>query len=58
MEAELTELLSALHEVGGEGGKPLLVKLSPDLSDPAVAELLDVCLRTGVRGVIASNKRV
>jgi dihydroorotate dehydrogenase len=58
--AELTELLSALRdEVGAQAAgrppKPLVVKLSPDLTDAAVAELLAVCLAHGVSGVIAGN---
>jgi dihydroorotate dehydrogenase len=34
---------------------PLLVKLAPDLSDPELDDALDVILRTGMDGVIATN---
>jgi dihydroorotate dehydrogenase len=37
------------------GGKPVLVKIAPDLTEPAVAELLEVCLAHGAAGVIATN---
>jgi len=37
------------------GSKPVLVKIAPDLTEPAVAELLEVCLAHGAAGVIATN---
>ncbi|MGA3541274.1 quinone-dependent dihydroorotate dehydrogenase [Micromonosporaceae bacterium DT194] len=37
------------------GGKPVLVKIAPDLTDAAIAELLEVCLDRGAAGVIATN---
>ncbi|RKN35667.1 quinone-dependent dihydroorotate dehydrogenase [Micromonospora musae] len=37
------------------GEKPVLVKIAPDLSEPAIAELLEVCLDRGAAGVIATN---
>jgi dihydroorotate dehydrogenase len=46
----IADLLRALV-----GPKPVLVKIAPDLAEPAVAELLDVCLRHGAAGVIATN---
>jgi dihydroorotate dehydrogenase len=55
----LTELLTALQEhtrrVSPEAPKPLLVKIAPDLTDQAIADLLGVCLEHGVAGVIAIN---
>jgi dihydroorotate dehydrogenase len=57
----LTELLTALVAEAAElagGGRPavpLLVKVAPDLTDEALAELVAVCLDTGVAGVIATN---
>src|SRR5690606_13472709 len=35
--------------------KPILVKIAPDLSDQAIADLLEVCLDRGAAGVIATN---
>ena len=37
------------------GRKPVLVKIAPDLTEPAIAELLEVCLAHGAAGVIATN---
>jgi dihydroorotate dehydrogenase len=37
------------------GEKPVLVKIAPDLTDAAVADLLAVCLERGAAGVIATN---
>jgi dihydroorotate dehydrogenase len=37
------------------GDKPVLIKIAPDLTEPAIAELLEVCLEHGAAGVIASN---
>lgn len=46
----LDALLSALV-----GDKPVLVKIAPDLTDQAIAEVLAVCLERGAAGVIATN---
>jgi dihydroorotate dehydrogenase len=35
--------------------KPILVKIAPDLTDAAVAEVISVCLDHGVAGLIATN---
>ncbi|BCJ35304.1 dihydroorotate dehydrogenase (quinone) [Actinocatenispora thailandica] len=56
----LTELLTALSAesrllAAGGPPRPLLVKVSPDLTEPALAELLQVCTDAGVAGVIATN---
>jgi len=53
----LAELLSELRKTGAElgGDTPLLVKVAPDLTDDALAELLEVCLDHGVAGLIATN---
>ncbi|NEU59124.1 quinone-dependent dihydroorotate dehydrogenase [Halorussus sp. MSC15.2] len=48
MEAILTTLQDA-------GASPLLVKLSPDLPDPAVEDALDLVNELGLDGVIATN---
>lgn len=49
----LGELLRAV--VGAAGSTPVLVKLAPDLSDPALDQALDVALASGVCGIIAVN---
>jgi len=48
MEAILTELQDA-------GAAPLLVKLSPDLPEPAVADALDLVTELRLDGVVATN---
>ncbi|MGX6601211.1 quinone-dependent dihydroorotate dehydrogenase [Micromonosporaceae bacterium Da 78-11] len=48
--SSIAELLGALV-----GRKPVLVKIAPDLTEPAIAELLEVCLSHGAAGVIATN---
>jgi dihydroorotate dehydrogenase len=48
----LERILEALVEAGAE---PLLVKLSPDLADPAVEEVIDVAESFGLDGIIAVN---
>jgi dihydroorotate dehydrogenase len=56
--AHLDELLGALRtEVAGQPGpaKPILVKIAPDLTEPAIAQALQACLDHGVAGVIATN---
>ncbi|MBF9128993.1 quinone-dependent dihydroorotate dehydrogenase [Plantactinospora sp. S1510] len=46
----LDALLAALV-----GEKPILVKIAPDLTEAAIAEVLEVCLSRGAAGVIATN---
>jgi dihydroorotate dehydrogenase len=48
--SHLDTLLAALI-----GDVPVLVKIAPDLSEPAIAELLQVCVDRGAAGVIATN---
>jgi dihydroorotate dehydrogenase len=48
--AHLAALLGALV-----GKTPVLVKIAPDLAEPAIAEVLDVCLAYGAAGIIATN---
>ncbi|HZE39827.1 MAG TPA: quinone-dependent dihydroorotate dehydrogenase [Stackebrandtia sp.] len=56
----LTTILRALvaeasHLSGGRAGKPILVKIAPDLTEPAIAQALEVCYSCGAAGVIAAN---
>ncbi len=48
--SHLDALLTALA-----GTVPVLVKIAPDLTDPAIAELLQVCVDRGAAGIIATN---
>ncbi|HET6213866.1 MAG TPA: quinone-dependent dihydroorotate dehydrogenase [Micromonosporaceae bacterium] len=47
----LDELLGALCT----GTKPILVKIAPELAEPAITELIEVCLARGAAGIIATN---
>jgi dihydroorotate dehydrogenase len=60
--AQLSALLAALRrenelQAGQRGGRlrPILVKIAPDLGEPALCELLAVCAEHGVSGIIATN---
>ncbi len=46
----IAQLLGALV-----GSTPVLVKIAPDLTESAIADLLEVCLSQGAAGVIATN---
>ena len=48
--AHLEAILSALV-----GKVPVLVKIAPDLTDPAIAEVLQACTDHGAAGIIAAN---
>jgi len=60
---QLDELLRALQkrnqeldaESSGRGGLPILVKLSPDLSDDELKSIVEVVQRNNVAGLIATN---
>jgi len=64
--AQLDKLLAALQqrnqelsdELEGRGRLPLLVKLSPDLTDEALADVVRVALKNNVAGLIATNTTV
>ncbi len=55
----LDELLEALQDRNRElGAKPLLVKIAPDLDDAGIEAAVDVCLRHGAAGMIATNTTI
>ncbi|MGQ0466739.1 MAG: quinone-dependent dihydroorotate dehydrogenase [Sporichthyaceae bacterium] len=59
----LDELLAALRgytvtAAGPTGPKPLLVKIAPDLTRDAAAEVIEVCLNRGVAGIVATNTTI
>lgn len=54
----LNSKLSADSEKNLSKRKPILLKISPDLSNEALDELVDVCLETNLDGVIATNTTV
>ncbi|HEX6682876.1 MAG TPA: quinone-dependent dihydroorotate dehydrogenase [Candidatus Limnocylindrales bacterium] len=51
---------SHLDAILGElkGDRPVLVKIAPDLTDSAIAQLLQVCTDRGVAGIIATNTTI
>ena len=40
------------------GSKPLLVKIAPDLTEGELEKMVDVCIRTHVAGMIATNTTI
>jgi dihydroorotate dehydrogenase len=53
--SDLRQASSHLATTAGRSHRPLLVKVSPDLSDPALEELVDLLLEVEVDGLIATN---
>jgi dihydroorotate dehydrogenase len=51
----LSELLHAIANEAGTAPKPLIVKISPDVSDAELTAILAVCEENGVSGIIATN---
>src|SRR5438552_8527446 len=51
----LSELLQAIGKESGAAMKPLLIKISPDLSPVQLEAILKVCVENGVAGIIATN---
>lgn len=63
--AQLDTLLAALQRENqllanqrGVPERPLLVKIAPDLGEPALAELLDICLAHRISGIVATNTTI
>jgi dihydroorotate dehydrogenase len=52
---KLSELLHAIGKEAGTPPKPLVVKISPDLSGTELTTVLAVCQENGVSGIIATN---
>ena len=52
---KLSELLQAINNEPEAATKPLLIKISPDLSSSELEAILNVCVENGVAGIIATN---
>jgi dihydroorotate dehydrogenase len=52
---KLSELLGAISNEARTAPKPLVVKISPDLSGAELKSVLAVCEENGVSGIIATN---
>jgi dihydroorotate dehydrogenase len=55
---KLSELLQAIRREPGKEAKPVLVKISPDLSSSELEAMLAVCEENAVAGIIATNTTV
>ena len=53
----LGELLSALQE-RNSGSTPVLVKISPDLTDADIESVADVAIKNNIAGIIATNTTI
>jgi dihydroorotate dehydrogenase len=51
--ANLRPLIEAVKQVAGE--RPLLVKISPDMSDADIDAVADLALELGLAGIVATN---
>ena len=52
---KLSELLSAIGNEKGSAPKPLIVKISPNVSGAGLKAILSVCEQNDVSGIIATN---
>jgi dihydroorotate dehydrogenase len=52
---KLSELLHAIGDEAETAPKPLVVKISPDVSDAELTAILAVCEENGISGIIATN---
>ena len=53
----LSHLLSAIGEQNA-GKKPVLLKIAPDLSEPELSDVIEVCETNAVAGLIATNTTI
>ena len=56
--AALSQLLQAIHSESGSVAKPIMVKISPDLSSAELEGILRTCEENEVAGIIATNTTV
>ncbi len=56
----LIEIVNSLKKISGEmkTSKPVLLKISPDLNNKQLDELVDIALTTGIDGFVATNTTV
>lgn len=55
----LEELLGTLQKRNHElNAKPLLVKIAPDLAENEIEQIVDICLRLNLSGIIATNTTI
>jgi len=51
----LDEILAAIQEINRQSAKPILVKVSPDLSFAALDEILELAVSRSLAGIVATN---
>ena len=56
--AALSDILAALQEANPPPGRPILVKVAPDLSFEALDEILDLVAPRRIAGIIATNTTI
>jgi len=54
----LEKLLTALQSSEARMSCPLLVKIAPDLAEAEIEEIVDICLRLKIDGIIATNTTI
>ena len=56
----LTKLLRHLQQLNEQQPKPkpILLKIAPDLNEPQLDDVIDICLSLGIDGVVATNTTV
>jgi dihydroorotate dehydrogenase len=54
-EEALVALLAAIRSANGSSGKPILLKIAPDLSAEDLDRVIGACEQHGIAGIIATN---
>jgi dihydroorotate dehydrogenase len=55
LRAIVQEAAALARQTGRDTAKPVLVKISPDLTECQIDDVIEVCLNCNVRGIIATN---
>jgi dihydroorotate dehydrogenase len=55
LQAVVQESENLAVQTGRPNGKPVLVKIAPDLSQEQIDDVIEVCLQRNVRGIVATN---
>lgn len=58
--APLMQLLNRLQVLNKQlgAGKPILLKIAPDLTDTQLDDIVDIVKRTGIQGLVATNTTI
>ena len=54
----LTEILLALMTANEKVGKPILLKIAPDLTEEQLQDIIDIVAETKIAGIIATNTTI